>query len=119
MSEATNVGEAAGGPTDAEMRALMQTVRPYTILILRPGPNRHMDGVDAIVWEHGRRNMRLRAEGSLAIVIPVGDQDISGVGVFRTDVEQTRAIMADDPGMRAGVFLAEFHTGMSFPGDSL
>lgn len=108
-----------GEPTDDEMRALMGTVRPYTILILRPGPNRNMEDVGPVIWEHGRRNMRLRDEGSLAIVIPVGDAEISGLGVFRVPLDEARAIMAEDPGVRAGVFVAEFHVGMGFPGDSL
>ena len=106
-------------PTDDEMRELLRTVERYTILILRPGPNRQMDGVEGIIWEHGRRNMRLRAEGLLAVVMPVGDPDISGIGIFRASVEETTAIMADDPGVRAGVFVTEFHSGMGFPGDSL
>ena len=108
-----------GAPTDDEMRELMTTVRPYTILLLRPGPNRNMDGVGPVIWEHGRRNMQLRDEGVLAVVIPVGDAEVSGLGIFRVPLEEAQAIMADDPGVRAGVFLAEFHVGMSFPGDSL
>jgi hypothetical protein len=101
------------------MRELMQTVQRYTILILRPGPNRQMDGVESIIWEHGRRNMRLRAEGVLAIVMPVGDPEISGIGIFRASVDEATEIMADDPGVRAGVFVTEFYSGRSFPGDSL
>lgn len=63
--------------------------------------------------------MRLRAEGTLAIVIPIGDSEISGIGIFRGDIESARAAMADDPGILAGVFVVEFHVGHSFPGDSL
>jgi hypothetical protein len=106
-------------PSDEEMNALLETARPYTIVILRPGPRRNMEGADSIIWEHGRRNMRLRVEGKLAIVMPVGDPEISGLGVFRTDLAETRSIMADDPGVCEGVFITEFHSGMSFPGDAL
>jgi hypothetical protein len=37
------------------------------------GPNRRMEGVDGIIWEHGRRNFSLRADGLLSIICPVGD----------------------------------------------
>lgn len=106
-------------PSDDEMNALLETARPYTIVILRPGPKRNMEGADSIVWEHGRRNMRLRSEGKLAIVMPVGDSEVSGLGIFRADLAEATSIMANDPGVRAGVFVAEFHSGVSFPGDKL
>lgn len=106
-------------PSDDEMRDVLQTAEPYTVLILRPGPRRRAEGTDTILWEHGRRNMRLRAEGTLAIVIPIGDSEVSGIGILRGDIESARAAMADDPGIRAGVFVAELHAGHSFPGESL
>ena len=40
-------------------------------------------GSRAIVWEHGRRNMALRAQGTLPIVCPVGDDsEWAGIGIF-------------------------------------
>ena len=40
-------------------------------------------GVDKILWEHGRRNFALRAEGLLAIVCPVNDgSQVKGVGIL-------------------------------------
>jgi hypothetical protein len=48
------------------------------------GPNRHMEGVDGIIWEHGRRNFSLRADGLLSIICPVGDgTQVAGVGIFK------------------------------------
>jgi hypothetical protein len=78
-----------------------------------------MEGVDEIVWEHGRR-FSLRADGVLSIVCPVpGGEELNGIGIFNATVEETRAIMDDDPGVQAGVFVYELHPCRSFPGDAL
>jgi hypothetical protein len=106
--------------SDDQMRALLPTTRPYTAVILKAGPNRHMDGVEGIVWEHGRRNFGLRADGQLSIVCPVNDgSDVTGIGIFDLGVAETAAIMDGDPGVRAGVFTYELHACRSFPGDAL
>jgi hypothetical protein len=106
--------------TDDQMRALLPTTKIYTAVILKAGPNRHMNGAEAIVWEHGRRNFSLRADGHLAIVCPVADgSEVCGIGIFTGDTDQTRAIMDDDPGVRTGVFVYETHPCRSFPGDAL
>jgi hypothetical protein len=39
--------------------------------------------------------------------------------VFTGSVEETSAVMADDPGVREGVFTFEVHPVMGFPGDAL
>jgi len=83
--------------TDDQMRALLPTTRPYTAVILN-GPNRHTEGADAIIWEHGRRNFSLRADGLLSIVCPVSDgTEVSGIGIVNLDPEQTREAMDGDP----------------------
>jgi hypothetical protein len=106
--------------TDEYMRGMLQTSRPYTILILRKGANYDSPGSDKIIWEHGRRNFSLRADGRLAVVCPVNDgSDVTGIGIFTTDVDQTRTIIDDDPGVRAGVFVYETHASRGFPGDAL
>ena len=98
----------------------MTTTRAYCIVILKAGPKHHEPGADAIIWEHGRRNFALRAEGLLSIVCPVrDDSDVNGVGIFNASVEETKKIMDDDPGVKAGVFVYEIHASRSFPGDSL
>jgi hypothetical protein len=106
--------------TDEQMRALMPTTRTYTAVILKAGPNRHMEGADAIVWEHGRRNFSLRADGLLSIVCPVADgTEVNGIGIFNLDPDRTREVMDGDPGVQAGVFIYEVHPCRSFPGDAL
>lgn len=106
--------------TDDQMREMLQAVKPYTLVILHSTARRREPGAEKIVWEHGRRNFELRAQGSLAIVCPVRDEsDISGVCIFTTNEEETRRIMDSDPGVQAGVFSYEIHPTRSFPGSRL
>jgi hypothetical protein len=105
--------------TDDYMNEMLPKARPYTLLILRPGPRLAEPGADKIIWEHGRRNFALRAEGLLSIVCPVGDATVSGVGVFNAEPGEVDRLMRDDPAVKAGVLLYELHTCRSFPGDSL
>jgi hypothetical protein len=106
--------------TDEMMMAMLPTTRSYSVVLLKAGPNRTMEGADKIVWEHGRRNFSLRADGVLAIVGPVTDgSELSGIGIFTTTQDETRAIMDGDPGVQAGVFVYEVHPCRSFPGDAL
>ena len=106
--------------TDDEMNALLPTVKVYSVVILKAGPHYGADDSAPVVWEHGRRNFGLRDEGVLAVVLRVmDDSEVCGVGVFTGSVDEATAIMADDPGVRAGVFTFEVHPGMGFPGDAL
>ncbi len=102
------------------MRQMLRKTRNYCIVILREGPKNTEPDVEKIIWEHGRRNFALRAEGALPIVCPVIDgSDVSGAGIFSTGVEETKKIMDEDPGVKAGVFVYEIHECRSFPGDCL
>jgi hypothetical protein len=107
--------------TDEMMRQMMTKSRNYCLVILKHGPNKHMDGVEKIIWEHGRRNFELRADGLLSIVCPVPPDggDVSGIGIFNASVEEVKKIMDDDPGVKLGVFVYEVHGCRGFPGDSL
>jgi hypothetical protein len=106
--------------TDEYMRSMLQTTKAYTVVILKAGPNKQAEGADAIVWEHARRNFSLRADRLLSIVCPINDgSDVSGVGIFDLDPDETAKVMDDDPGVKAGVFVYELHPCRSFPGDTL
>lgn len=106
--------------TDEFMQQMIATTKTYSIVILKAGPNITKPGVKKIIWEHGRRNFVLRAEGVLSIVCPVADgSGVSGVGIFNADADRTKAIMDEDPGVKEGVFTYEIHPCRSFPGDSL
>ena len=106
--------------TDEEMGRLLSGTNAYSVVILKQGPKYGDDTAPAIAWEHGRRNFGLRDDGVLALVLRVTDESgVCGVGVFNASVEDTAAIMDEDPGVAAGVFTYEVHQCRGFPGDSL
>ncbi len=106
--------------TDARMLEMMKLAREYTVVILKAGPAAGSPGSEKIVWEHGRRNFALRAEGVLSIVCPVRDgSNVRGVGIFDGTVDEIRKVMDEDPGVKAGIFVYEIHPCRSFPGDRL
>jgi hypothetical protein len=106
--------------TDDFMRQMLPKAKNYCIVILRAGPKSKEPGAEKIIWEHGRRNFALRADGVLSIVCPIIDgSDVRGVGIFNTSVEETKKIMDEDPGVKAEIFVFELHACRSFPGDCL
>ena len=106
--------------SDDYMRQMVATSRDYSIVIMHATSKRSESGVDEVVWEHARRNFALRVDGVLAVICRVADDsDVRGIGIFDKTVEETRAIMDEDPGMKAGVFTYEVHKGRGFPGDRL
>ena len=106
--------------TDDFMRKMLSVAKDYCIVILKATPKRNEPGVEKILWEHGRRNFSLRADGLLSIVCAVTDESaVRGVGIFNANADRVRKIMDEDPGVKAGVFTYEIHPCRSFPGDSL
>jgi hypothetical protein len=106
--------------TDDFMREMISKTKNYCIVILKAGPNRNAPGVEKIIWEHGRRNFALRADGVLPIVCPIADgSNISGIGIFNASVDEVKRIMDEDPGVKEGVFVYEIHVCRGFPGDCL
>lgn len=106
--------------SDEEMGQLLPTAKQYSVVILKRGPRFGDESSAQIIWEHGRRNFGLRDDGVLAVVLPVTDEsDVCGIGVFTATVDETAAIMADDPGVAAGVFVYQVHACRGFPGDAL
>ncbi len=106
--------------TDEFMQQMLSTSKNYCIVILKAGPHKNDDGVEKIIWEHGRRNFALRADGVLSIVCPISDgSNVSGVSIFNAHIEEVKKIMDEDPGVKAGVFIYEIHACRSFPGDCL
>ncbi|ASL16095.1 hypothetical protein ACDT10_20785 [Mycobacterium intracellulare] len=106
--------------SDEEMGQLLPTAKQYSVVILKRGPRFGDESSAQIIWEHGRRNFGLRDDGVLAVVLPVTDEsDVCGIGVFAATLDETAAIMADDPGVAAGVFVYQVHACRGFPGDAL
>ncbi len=106
--------------TDEQMRERLAGARQYSLIILKHGPNYKAPGADKLIWEHGRRNFELRADGVLSIVCPVNDgSDVSGIGIFKTSPDETKKIMDEDSGVQSGTFVYELHPCRGFPGDAL
>ena len=106
--------------TDDYMRQMLAATRNYSLVILKSGPHRHDEGADSIIWEHGRRNFALRAEGVLSIVCPTNDgSEVAGVGIFDASMDDVRKIMDEDPAVKAGILIYEVHPCRGFPGSSL
>lgn len=107
--------------TDEYMQQMMTKTKAYCLVLLKPGPGANdYPEIKKLIWEHGRRNFSLRADGLLSIVCPVTEETgISGLGIFNASIEETKKIMDGDPAVQAGVFVYEVHPCRSFPGDSL
>ena len=106
--------------TDELMRQRISATRNYCLVILKAGPKKNEEGAEKIIWEHGRRNFALRADGVLSIVCPISDgSNVSGIGIFNAPVEEVKKIMDEDPAVQAGVLIYETHACRGFPGDSL
>jgi hypothetical protein len=106
--------------TDDDMRALLTKARNYTVVLLHAAADLSTDEARAVIWEHGRRNMALRAAGKLAIVCPVTDDtDLCGIGIFTDDAPTTADLLDGDPCIQAGLMTYEVHPVRSFPGDTL
>ena len=106
--------------SDEYMKEMITKTRDYTIVILRATQKRNEPGAERIIWEHGRRNFSLREEGKLPIACPINDgTEVKGIGIFTTNVEETKRIMDEDPGVKAGIFTYEVHKCRSSPGAML
>ncbi len=65
--------------TDEFMQNKLKETKQYCMCILKSGPNPNIPDADKIQWEHVRKNLQLREEGILLIVLPVTDSgDIKG-----------------------------------------
>jgi hypothetical protein len=106
--------------TDEFMREQLTRSRNYSLVLLHAGERYGTEGADKVIWEHGRNNFSMRADGLLSIVCPViDDTKLCGVGIFNASLEDTTKLMEADPGVQAGVFTFEVHPVRSFPGDAL
>ena len=106
--------------TDEYMQQMLAKTKIYTLMLLKPGPNAERGDLQRIIWEHGRNNFKLRAEGLLSIVCPVARQsEVVGIGIFNADEDVVHERLREDPAIKEGVFTYELLPVRSFPGDSL
>lgn len=106
--------------SDEQMKERLGQSRDYTLIILHTTPKTFTDDGRPMIWEHGRRNMALRAAGALSIVCPATDpSDVAGICIFGAGVDEVREIIDGDPAVEAGVLTYEIHPIRGFPGDAL
>ncbi len=120
-------GDAALPAVTTEMlQAALQTIRPYTVCILKAGPRFQEPGpereswVSDLIWEHGKRNYALYLADLQRVICPIADGGgTTGVGIFDADPEDVDRIMREDPGVKAGLFTYELHATQTFPESKL
>ena len=106
--------------TDEYMYEMLGKTREYCLVLLKPGTKCDHPDLKTIIWEHARRNFSLRAKGVLSIVCPVTvEASLSGIGIFDASIEETKAIMDEDPAIMEGILDYEIYPCKSFPGDKL
>ena len=106
--------------TDEYMRQMLDNTKEYCICMIKMTPRRREPGANQVVWEHGRRNFSLRADGVLSIVCPISDEgSFNGIYIFNAGLDKVKDIMDQDPAIKAGIFTYELHLCRSFPGDEL
>ena len=106
--------------TDEQMQQMLMTTKEYTLVLLKSVRGVEKENLPQLLWEHGRRNFALRAEGIMPIVAPVTiESEIAGICIFDTDANRAREIMEHDPAVQEGIFTIEVLPIRSFPGDNL
>lgn len=120
MTAPTAAPSAVPEITDEYMQEMLAASRTYTAMLLRVTAKAGEPDAPAIIWEHGRRNFLLRAQAKLPIVCPAVDEsDWAGIAIFDAPPEEVERLMADDPGIKAGLFTYELHPVCGFPGSAL
>jgi hypothetical protein len=120
MPDDASIGLELPTVTDEFMRERLGQSQSYTLMMLRKTPAHKRPDADPIVWEHGRRNFKLREAGLMPIVCPVrDDSEWAGICIFTVEPERASEIMSEDPGVKAGIFAYEVHPISGFPGSRL
>jgi uncharacterized protein len=94
----------------------------YTLVFLRrPAhpPEMSEDELEALQVEHLAFNERMREAGHAVVYGPLAgqrDESFRGISVFRTSVEQTRALVDQDPSVVAGRLEVEVCSWFMRPG---
>jgi hypothetical protein len=105
--------------TDDQIQELAATAKPFSVALLSWAPQRHQEGAEAIELEHQRRMVSLRADGTIAVLCPVLSDTLAGVAIMTLTADEARALMADDPCVRAGMMTCEVQDCLGFPGDAV
>ncbi len=93
--------------------------RKYAMIVLTRGPN--CESEKDVMPAHATFWIKRKEEGVVLTNGPVlGDDDIVGVGIFRSDdLEEAKRLMELDPGVIKGRFRYRVMTYLGAPGDTL
>ena len=91
-------------------------MRSLTFVLLRrraDAPDLPEDELERIQREHLDHLEDMRVRGALLVAGPLSDQEddaLRGLCIYKTSVEETRALAAADPAVRAGRLAADVMT---------
>jgi len=108
-------------PTQAEMQALREGARQYTLVFLRKGPASREDEAREQHFQtlHLQHLTKLQILGKLVLNGPIlANHDIRGVSVYAVDLEEARALAGADPKVSEGYLTVEAIPWMAVPAPS-
>jgi uncharacterized protein YciI len=91
------------------------------LVVYRPGPG-WLTGksvMDQPLIEHGRYMLSLYIKGSMKLAGPLTDNAGGAVLLEVSDEEEAKAIVANDPAVKSGIFLYEMHPWKLVPWDQV
>jgi uncharacterized protein YciI len=105
---------------DAETVKAQQAATKVTYLIIyRPGPG-WVTGkpvTEQPLKEHGNYMLSLYRKGSMKMAGPLGDDAGGAVLLEVSDEAEAKAIVANDPAVKSGIFVSEMHPWKLQPWD--
>ncbi|HEX9511456.1 MAG TPA: YciI family protein [Puia sp.] len=105
-----------------ELLPQLAKIRPYVLLLLTKGANYGRPDTRRIIQsEHLPYTFQQRAEGILALTMPVNDDTrIAAIGIYAgRSKEEVKKLVEDDPAVKAGIFEYEIVNSMGLQGDVL
>ena len=100
----------------------MAIMRPYTILLLKKGPQFTSEEAQKIIQaEHLPHLFKLRNEGKMLLSMPIMDNtDVAAIGIYNSlDKAELAALTETDPAVQKGVFTYELLNSVGMQGDTL
>jgi uncharacterized protein YciI len=97
-------------PSVADVEKHIQQARHYSIVFLHQGPaSRTDETVNArLQLEHLQHLLKLQMSGKLILNGPVtAENEILGVSIYATDLDEARALAEADPKVKAGYLTVE------------
>lgn len=114
VAPAASAAPAYDAALAARVGADAHGMRKYVLVILKTGPERMPDGEarKAMFAGHFANMERLAKAGKLALAGPFAQDPDGWRGLFVlavADLDEARALVATDPAVAAGEFVAEYH----------